>query len=151
MEEEMNHFMSHWFAGYIEGLISLDAEPQDVLLAACGQACADSYTTEQFRKAWENADGNLPRFLTGLDQIFPEAEYTLIDKNKIQVKYTRCACDLVKRGWVENPMQCLCSLHNLKANFEAAMGKKVNVELQETILGGDEQCLFLICVPVWGC
>lgn len=142
MDEKLNQFLSHWFTGYMEGLLTLDAEQQDLFLAACGQACADSCTAERFRKAWEQTAGDLPHFLEYLGQLFPEASYTLVDKNKIQVKYTRCACDLVSKGWVDNPMQCLCSLHNLKANFEAAFGKEVKVVLQHSILAGDDQCQF---------
>jgi hypothetical protein len=142
LEDELKHFLSHWFAGYMDGLISLDAEQQDLLLSACGKACADSYTADRFRKAWEDVGENLPRFLAHLSDVFPEAEYTLVGENKIQVKYSHCACDLVTKGLVDNPMQCLCSLHNLKVNFEAAMDKDVKVVLQQSILSGDDQCCF---------
>lgn len=142
MEEELKHFLLHWYAGYMDGLISLDAEQQDLLLSACGKACADSYTVDRFRKAWEDVSGNLPCFLEHLSELFPEAQYTLADQNRIQVKYSQCACDLVTKGLVDNPMQCLCSLHNLKANFEAVLGKEVKVVLRQSILSGDEQCCF---------
>ena len=142
MEEELKHFLKHWFAGYMDGLVSLDTEQQDVFLSSCGQACADSYTGELFRKAWKDAGGDIPRFLENLSVFFPEAEYVLVDKNKIQVNYTNCACGLVIRGFVDNPMQCLCSLYNLKVNFQQAMERDINVQLQKSILAGEDRCQF---------
>ena len=144
MEEDLNLFLSHWFAGYMEGLVSLDTAQQDIMLAACGRACANSYTEALFRKAWENTGGDISPFLENLSGFFPEAQYTQVDINKIHVIYTHCTCDLVSSGLVENPMQCLCSLHNLKANFEAVFGIGVRAEMKETILSGDKQCRFLV-------
>ena len=151
MEEGLNHFLNNWFAGYMDGLLSLDGEQQDIFFSACGKACADSYTAERFREAWKSANGDLPQFLEHLGHIFPESEYSLIENNKIEVKYNHCACDLVEKGWVDNPMQCLCSLHNLKVNFEVAMEREIKVELKESILAGSEQCCFLVSWSLLGC
>ena len=144
MEEDLNHFLTHWYAGYLNALSLLEGDQQDKFFAACGYACAASYTAERFQIAWKNAQGNDSTFLDELKERFPEAEYKLASEHEIEVVYNTCACDLVKCGWVKSPLHCRCSLFNLKENFQLVTGKPVNVVLQESILSGNERCRFRV-------
>ena len=140
MQDE--NFLSHWFGGWVRGLENLDAASRTMLLRECGQACARSYTAQVFRESWERAGGDIARFLSELATRFPASVYTLLDDATIEVRYDTCGCDLVQCGWVTSPVLCECSVHNLQANFEAALGTPVTVALKASLLRGDEACVF---------
>jgi hypothetical protein len=147
VEEELNSFLSYWYSGYMQGLASLDGEQQEMLLAACGRACAASYTAEQFSIAWQLSRCEMPLFLEELKRLFPEADFYFQNDHEIGVVYTSCGCDLVKNGWVKTPLHCRCSVHNLKENFKAVLKQEVKASLEESILAGDQRCRFIVS---WG-
>jgi len=135
-------FLSYWFDGFMRGVEDLDAPSRTTLLRACGQACARSYTAQVFREAWERAGGDTVRFLAELATRFPASIYTLVAADTVEVRYDACACDLVQAGWVTSPVLCECAVHNLKANFVAALGTPVAVTLKASLLREGEACLF---------
>lgn len=136
------NFLSYWFDGLAKGLEKLDAPSRTALLRECGQACARSYTAQVFRESWERAGGDVARLLTELGTRFPASTYTLRDDGTIEVRLDTCGCDLVQCGWVTSPALCECSIHNLQANFEAALGTPVAVTLKASLLRGGEVCVF---------
>jgi len=139
---ELSDFLSHWFDGLAKGLEKLDAPSRTALLRECGQACARSYTAQVFRECWERAGGDVPRFLAELVTRFSASTYTLRDDGTIEARLGACGCDLVQAGWVTSPVLCECSVHNLHANFEAALGTPVTVTLKASLLRGGEACVF---------
>ena len=147
-EEELTHFLSHWFSGLMKGLDNLDAPSRTAVLRECGQACARSYTAQVFRESWQQAKGNIARFLAELAVRFPEADYEQIGAQTIQVRYATCACDLIQQGWVTSPTLCECSAHNLQANFEAVLGAPVAVMLKTSLLHGGNVCTFEVTIPL---
>ena len=58
--------------------------------------------------------------------------------------YNECGCDMVKSGEVTDPTICHCIKGYTKATFETLFGREVEVDLQKTILRGDEYCLQII-------
>ncbi len=141
MDDELNNFLTHWYGGFIHGLEQVDAQSQETILRACGLACAQSYTAQVFKEAWQQSP-NLAGFLSRLAGNFPDSIYERIDDHTLCVRYQDCACDLVRRGWVQSPILCTCSQNNLQQNFQAALGKPVRVVLRSSILGGAKECVF---------
>lgn len=142
-EADVADFLSYWFCGFAKGLEDLDASSRTTLLRECGQACARSYTAQIFRESWQRAGGDMARFLAELGTRFTGGTYTQTADDTIQVRYgAACGCDLVRLGWVTSPALCECSVHNLQANFEEALGTPVTVTLQTSPLRGGEACLF---------
>lgn len=144
-DDDVQSFLRFWFAGLVEGLESVDAPARRTILRACGNACARSYTAEQFQQAWQSSIG-MADFLRELARRFPEASYTMTDRNQIQARYNRCACDLARLGLVTHPLLCDCSAQNLESNFSGALGKPVSVALESAILRGAEQCCFTVTI-----
>jgi hypothetical protein len=142
-EEELKQFMSFWFSGLMRGLGSVDEPAREAILRECGKACARSYTAGVFREARESST-DMKGFLAALAERFPEATYELLSAEKIGVRYSRCACDLVETGLVTSALLCECSAHNLKENFEQALGQPVSVTLERSILRGASECEFLV-------
>jgi hypothetical protein len=142
-DEGVRHFLLHWFSGLVKGLESVDQPARRTILRACGKACAASYTAEVFTKAREHST-DMAGFLAVLASKFPGATYEQLTANTIRVRYARCACDLVKCGWVKSPLLCRCSVYNLQENFERAWGIPVSITLESTILEGAPQCAFMV-------
>ncbi len=142
-DEGLQHFMTYWFSGLIEGLEEVDDEARETILRACGKACAHSYTVERFREAKRDS-ANLDGFLAQLAGKFPEARYEKIDLHTIRVNYDYCGCDLVKCGLVKSPLICECSAHSLQENFERSLGTPVAVAIESSLLRGGACCTFLV-------
>jgi hypothetical protein len=140
---EESHFLKHWFSGVVVGLESIDEAAREAILRECGKACAESYTVEVFRDAWEQS-ADLQSFLNVLATKFSGASYELLDSGAVRVCYAYCACDLVKWGLMETPLLCRCSVHNLEENFGRALGTRASVELEASILEGAPQCVFIV-------
>lgn len=144
-DETIKHFMTCWFTGLMSGLESVDDSAQQAILRECGKACAQSYTAAVFQEARKQSV-DLDAFLIALAARFPEATYELLTPCTIQVRYSSCACDLVRQGWVQSPLICECSAHNLRENFERALGLPVTVTLETSILRGATDCLFTVAL-----
>jgi len=137
-DEGVRHFMTYWFSGLMNGLESVDEPARKAILRECGKACAESYTVKVFQDARERSI-DMEAFLAILAAKFPEATYEQLTSGTIRVRYTRCACDLVKSSLI-----CECSAYNLRENFERAWGVPVSVTLETSILQGAPQCVFLV-------
>ncbi|HHX63513.1 MAG TPA: hypothetical protein GX702_01335 [Chloroflexi bacterium] len=143
MNDDLNHFISHWLAGLFTGLECIGASSRETLLRACARGCAASYTTRVFREVYrESADTDA--FLAGLAARFPEARYERVGSNAIRVRYIRCGCDWVTNGLTRSPRLCDCSRYNLEANFEGALEMPVTVIREASILEGEAECSFLV-------
>jgi len=121
----------------------MEQKSRDTLLRLCGEACADSYTRDIFKRE-KRKSSNMDEFLKNLSVKFPDARYEIVSSSCIRVMYKRCGCDIVGEGLISDPLFCRCSAANLKANFKAALGRKIEVDLKESILGGADRCLFLV-------
>jgi hypothetical protein len=142
-DEGVRRFLTYWFSGLMNGLGSVDEAARKAILRECGKACAESYTAEVFQDAREQST-DMEGFLALLAARFPEAAYDLLASGSIRVRYSRCACDLVKEGLVKSSLICGCSAYNLQENFERAWGIPVRVMLESSILEGAPQCAFLV-------
>lgn len=142
-DEGVRDFLAYWFAGLVEGLEEVDEAARASILAACGRACARSYTAQVFREAWAQSE-DLDAFLIALAARFQAASYERVGPQAIRVSYARCACDLVTLGLVTSAVICGCSARNLQANFEGALEAPVTVTPVASILGGDDHCVFLV-------
>ena len=142
-DERVRHFMTYWVSGLMNGLEGVDEPARKAILRECGKACAESYTAGVFQDARERST-DVESFLAILASKFPEAAYEQLASGMIRVRYTRCACDLVKCGLVKSSLICECSAYNLQENFERAWGIPVSVTLETSILQGAPQCVFLV-------
>lgn len=136
-------FLHDWFEGFSEAFALIGDQARHIILRECGEACARSYTAAVFKEEWERS-GEIDRFLVNLARRFPEASYQRMAQDKIEVHYSRCACDLVAAGYIKTPLFCQCSAENLRANFESSLNRPVNVRIASSILGGADQCVLMV-------
>jgi len=111
----------------------------------CGKSCSDSYTKQIYIDEYKSSQ-SLDEFLHRLETRFPEAGFQVIKENEIiELTYNFCGCDLVKNGYIKTPLICECSRQSLLYNWGFLFGKdSVDVQIQQSILGGSSCCKFII-------
>jgi len=77
--------------------------------------------------------------------------YLETDDPQLQ-RYYQCHCPLARASLLEGASQvspefCYCSAGFVKLPFEVALGEPLEVEVLETVLGGDNSCRFAITIP----
>jgi hypothetical protein len=118
----------------------LDAPSRKKILGSLGGACADQYN-DMIAK-YEN---NIRGFLAyAREEWVDEAVYDekagtirLVDKS------SKCACPLVKQGTTPGAF-CDCTLGWQAAVYSRIIGRPVEVELERSILRGDQHCAYLV-------
>ena len=141
----MDNFLKYWFAGFERSLQNFDEKNRENILKECGKSCSDSYTKQIYIDEYK-ASHCIDDFLCRLKNRFPEIGFRVVKENKIiELTYNFCACDLVKNGYINNPLLCECSRQSLLYNWGSVLGQgKVKIELQQSILGGNSCCKFVI-------
>jgi len=137
-------FLKYWFKGFERFIETLDEKNRENVFKECGQSCSDSYTKQIYTDEY-TASRNFDDFLDRLKNKFPEVNFRIKNKKTIELTYSFCACDLVKKGYINSPLLCECSRQSLLYNWGSVFGEdRVKVELQQSILAGDSCCKFLI-------
>lgn len=138
-------FLKYWFEGFERSIQGLDDEKRQSIFKECGKSCSDSYTKQIYIDEYK-ASQNIDEFLQRLKSKFPEIEFRVIKENEIfELIYNFCACDLVKNGYMKTPLLCECSRQSLLYNWGSVFGgDNVDVQLQQSILGGNTYCKFII-------
>lgn len=137
-------FFSYWFKGLDKAISKLDDKNVEIMLSECGKACSESYTKQIYIDEYAKAK-NLEDFLVRLRDKFPEMQINKKAENVIEIIYTFCACDIVKKGYIANPRFCICSQKSLLTNWEAILGESnVKVLLNKSILAQVDCCKFTV-------
>lgn len=137
-------FFKHWFQGLSKAITEVDDAALDTLMTRCGQACSASFSqgvyAEQYRAA-----ADLDDFIEKLNHAFGDMDARRLDEDTIEINYTCCTCDLVRKGYMTDPKLCLCSLKSLRHNWESVLGEgSVACRMEQSILRGDEHCRFIV-------
>ncbi|HPF87804.1 MAG TPA: hypothetical protein PK537_07085 [Candidatus Limiplasma sp.] len=137
-------FFTHWFQGLSQALTEVDDAALDTLMTRCGQGCSDSFSKQVYIDQYRTAD-DLDDFLEKLNQAFGDMDARRLDEDTIEINYTYCTCDLVRKGYITDPRLCLCSLKSLQYNWETVLGEgSVACRMEQSILRGDKHCRFIV-------
>jgi hypothetical protein len=116
------------------------------IMNLCGQKCCGSGTRKTAKRLM-NESKTMEEFLRkastyGVTE--GDVEYKLEDNKTIIGTFRRCFCKQVAQ--TEEPFNnmtyCQCSAEFHKQYFEAAIGKPIEVELEQSIISGAENCIF---------
>ena len=142
-----DNFLKHWFEGFERAIQNMKSDDRTHILRECGIACSDSYTNTIYHDEYKSSN-SIHDFLGRLKAKFPEIEFKVIKENELfEIAYQFCACDLVKKGYIRDPLLCECSRQSLRYNWTSVLGEgKVEVHLQQSILQGYPCCIFKICL-----
>ena len=68
-----------------------------------------------------------------------------IEDKEIYVVFDTCYCPLINEDICEaSKTLCYCTQGNIKKKFRLGLGRDVDVLMEKTILGGDEECRFKV-------
>jgi predicted hydrocarbon binding protein len=139
--------MRKWLTALLAGIDEhVDTETRSKLMQACGKVCAKHHASIDIAKSIKQESKDIDGFLEKLNQQKDNWCGKWVREGDIIYSVCEeCGCPLVLAGLVElSPTFCDCSRGWVKAVFEAALGKPVEVELTQAIGRGDKVCKFVV-------
>ena len=128
-----------WISNLIEGLDNnLDEKTIAKILEQCGRQCQSPSFIKKAKAIYEKSK-NTDDFLNKLAQVYKHLHR---EGNKVYIVYPKCYCPQVNKipkGKLSGTY-CNCSRGWAKALFEGATGKPVEVNMEKSIINGDDQC-----------
>lgn len=121
---------------------NIDEKTLAMVLEKCGRQCQSQGFVKKARSIYQKSNST-EEFLEKLGQIY---EHLHVEGNKVYIVYPRCYCSQVNKipkGKLSGTY-CNCSRGWAKALFEGALGKPVEVNMEKSIVNGDDQCKFRI-------
>ena len=116
----------------------VDEETAAKVLEQCGRQCQSESFVKKVRSIYEKSE-NVDEFLDEFGQVY---KYLHREGDKIYIVYPKCYCSQVNKipAGILSATYCNCSRGWVKALFEGALGRPVDVVLEESIINGDKQC-----------
>lgn len=134
--------MSVWIKELLKNLDEkVDTPTRKSILGACGEKCPFTHLPDDKLLKIKSDSKDENEFLEKLSD-----QWRLKNENdKYYVIFDKCYCPLVNED-LEGTSQslCFCTLGNIKRKFKIGLGREVVVEMQKTILAGDDECRFYI-------
>lgn len=121
----------------------VEEKTKQKILEQCGTKCPYSHMPEERIIELRNEAESERDFLERLCAVWhlsnEEGEYHVI--------FDQCYCPLVNSDPHNiSKTMCYCTLGNLKHKFTLSLGREIEVEMQQTILAGDDICKFKIYI-----
>jgi predicted hydrocarbon binding protein len=143
----VTELMRKWLTAFLAGLDEhVDEQTRSRLMETCGNVCAGHHASIDVARSIMRGSENIDEFLEKINQ---QEDYWcgkwVREEDVIYSVCHECGCPLVLSKLVElSPTFCNCSRGWVKAVFEAALGKPVEVELTQAIGRGDRVCKFVV-------
>lgn len=126
-----------------ELLKSLDMHTDEVtrksIMGACGEKCSFTHLPDDKLLEIKKESQNEKVFLESLCNQW----HLKNESGQYFVVFDQCYCPLVNKN-LEGVSKtlCFCTLGSIKHKFKIGLGKEVEVDLQKSILAGDDECRF---------
>lgn len=137
--------MEKWIACLIAGLDKhVDEERGAKVLEQCGRQCQSQSFIEKAQNLYQKSK-SIDEFLNKFGKVYKHLHR---EGDKLYIIYPKCYCSHVNKipqGKL-SATYCNCSRGWAKALFEGALGRPVEVVMEESIVKGDKQCKFRIVV-----
>ena len=134
--------MNTWIKELLKNLDDKVDEPtRKAIMGACGEKCPFTHLPDTKLAEIKAESKSEQEFLTSLCNL-----WRLKNENgQYYVVFDQCYCPLVNEN-LEGTSQtlCFCTLGNIKRKFKIGLGREVRVDMQKTILAGDNECRFYI-------
>lgn len=112
-------------------------------LEQCGRTCARNSIIQNIKQFKEGMDKNKEdkEILEMIGRVWDKIH---VEDGSVYVVYDQCYCPLLKEARINNSFFCNCSRGWIKEVFETVFERPVGVELQKSIIGGNDECKFKI-------
>ena len=129
----------------VKNLDVVDLETRKRIMESCGRACAQEDGDLAIAEEIGKTVGNTTEVVGRINNELLWCGVWSQKGKAIESTCTTCGCPLVKSKVIErNATWCDCSRGWVKAIFEAALKKHVEVELEKSIGRGDSFCKFVV-------
>jgi hypothetical protein len=135
--------MERWITHLIAGLDEhVDKETRAKVLEQCGRQCQSQSFIKKARNIYQKSE-NINEFLDRFGQVYKHLHK---EGDSVYIIYPKCYCSFVNKIPPEklSATYCNCSRGWAKALFKEALGRSVEVIMEESIMKGDKQCKFRI-------
>jgi predicted hydrocarbon binding protein len=140
---EMSERTGRWIATLLDGLDkNVDQKTLAKVLEQCGRQCQSQSFIKKTRSLYEKSR-NMDEFLDKLGKTYKHLHK---EGDKVYIVYPACYCNQVNKipkGKLSGTY-CNCSRGWVKALFEEALGRDVEVIKEKSIINGDNECKFRI-------
>ena len=136
--------MEYWVKELLSNLDStIDERTKQKILEKCGAKCPFSHMPDDELINLRNEAKTEQEFLEKLCEIWRLKR----EDGAYYIVFDQCYCPLVQKD-IESSSKtmCYCTLGSLKHKFKITLGRTVDIEMQKTVLAGDEECKFKILV-----
>ena len=136
--------MDDWITQLLTSLDNFaDEKTKQNILEKCGTKCPFSHMPDSELLELRNKAETEQEFLNQLCNIWRLHK----QNSRYFVIFDQCYCPLVNKD-AENASKtmCYCTLGSLKHKFKISLGRDIDVEMQKTVLSGDDECKFEIFV-----
>lgn len=138
--QEENRFVNNWLADLFEAIdTELDRPAQLKLIEACGRGC---FRRHKFKTdIAEEGKGDIDKLLAAYRRNFRISR----EGDRVHIAYgaerNNCFCPAARnRPARPNDLQCECTRATHEAIFATALGRRIRVELAETVRRGGKRC-----------
>ncbi|MFX1507733.1 MAG: DUF6144 family protein [Promethearchaeota archaeon] len=129
----------------VRSLGVVDLEIRKRIMESCGRACAQEDGDLAIADEIGKTTGNTTEVVERINKELLWCGIWSQKGKSIESTCTKCGCPLVKSKVIKrNAPWCYCSRGWVKAIFEAALNKSVEVELEKSIGWGDSVCKFVV-------
>ena len=122
----------------------VDEETRPRVLEQCGRQCISQSFIKKARGIYERSK-DVDEFLGKLAEDYKHLHR---EGDEVYIVYPKCYCSFVNKiapGQL-SATYCNCSREWVNALFEGALGRPVEVVMEESIVRGDEHCKFRVVV-----
>jgi len=139
----MSRRIERWIACLIAGLDeNVDEKTIAKVLEQCGRQCQSESFVKKARDIYQRSK-SMDEFLDKLGKVYKHLHR---EGDNVYIVYPKCYCLFVNK----NPPRklsatyCNCSRGWAKALFEGALGRPVEVVMEQSTVKGDNECKFRI-------
>ncbi|UCG45506.1 MAG: hypothetical protein JSV58_01630 [Candidatus Bathyarchaeota archaeon] len=139
----MSKRTERWIACLMAGLEEyVDEETIAKILEPCGRQCQSDSFVKKARSIYRKSK-SVDEFLDKLGKVYSHLHR---EGNNVYIVYPKCYCSQVNKipTGALSGVYCNCSRGWIKALFEGAIGRPIDVRLEGSIVNGDTQCRFRI-------
>ena len=136
--------MNAWIKGLLNNLDEqLEEDKRIAIMEACGETCPFTHLTDESLLEIKKNSKDEMDFIKHLSHQW----HVKIEGDEIYVVFDQCYCPLVNEDVREaSKTLCYCTQGNIKKKFRLCLGREVQVSMEKTILGGDEECRFKVLI-----
>jgi len=134
--------MTTWIKELLKNLDKhVDEDKKQQVLGACGEKCPFTHLTDEKLLEIKQRSTDDIDFLNNLCNQWR----MVVEDGQYFVVFDQCYCPLVNED-IQGASKtlCYCTLGNLKHKFKIGLDQKAEVNLQKSILAGDDECRFHI-------